>query len=63
MQESEMSDFVGGIKHIGPSYPVKPVQPAQKDREANNRRKKRQNPETDRHNDDDDQKPTIDEHV
>ena len=63
-----MADFVGGIKHIGPSYPVKPVQPAQKDREANNDRRKRQQPETDkRDNDadgtDDSKKPTIDEHV
>ena len=60
-----MADFVGGIKNIGPSYPVKPVQPAQKDREANNdRRKRQQPPETDRRDDDsDDDKPTIDEHV
>ena len=58
-----MADFVGGIKNIGPSYPVKPVQPAQKDREANNDRKKRQEQESNRRNDDDDDKPTIDEHV
>lgn len=59
-----MADFVGGIKQIGPSYPVKPVKPAQKDREANNDRRKRQPPETDRHDDDrDEDKPTIDEHV
>ena len=56
-----MSDFVGGIKHIGPTYPVKPVQPTQKDRETGNRRQKRHKPDTDKH--DDDQKPTIDEHV
>ena len=63
-----MADFIGGIKHIGPSYPVKPVQPAQKDREVENDRKRRQQPDTDkRDNDADDtgngDKPTIDEHV
>ena len=59
-----MADFVGGIKQIGPSYPVKPVQPTEKDRETGSRRKKRQPPETDRHDDDeDDQQPHIDEHV
>ena len=64
IQECDMADFVGGIKHIGPSYPVKPVQPAQKDREANNDRRKRQQPETDKRDDaSDDDKPTIDEHV
>ena len=63
MEEQAMSDFVGGIKHIGPSYPVKPVQPTQKDRETGNRNKKRQRPETERRDDDDDQERHIDEHV
>ena len=58
-----MADFVGGIKQIGPSYPVKPVQPAEKDREPGSRKKKRQPPETERRDDDDDQKTHIDEHV
>ena len=59
-----MADFIGGIKHIGPSYPVKPVQPAQKDRATDNDRKKRPQPDTGRQDDDgDDDKPTIDEHV
>lgn len=63
MEEQAMSDFVGGIKHIGPSYPVKPVQPTQKDRETGNRNKKRQRPETERRDDDDDKDRHIDEHV
>lgn len=57
-----MADYFSGIKQIGPSYPVKPVQPTQKDREPGSR-KKRQRPETEKRNDDDDQKPHIDEHV
>lgn len=57
-----MADFVGGIRQIGPSYPVRPVQPAQKDREADNRRKQRPEPEAEKPDDDDD-KPTIDELV
>lgn len=56
-----MADFVGGIKQIGPSYPVRPVQPAQKDRETNNRRKKQPEPASERRDDDD--KPKIDELV
>ena len=58
-----MADYFSGIKQIGPSYPVKPVQPAQKDREPGSRRKKRPRPETEKRDDDDDQKPHIDEHV
>ena len=59
-----MADFVGGIKHIGPSYPVKPVQPTQKDRATDNERKKRREPETDKRDEGrDDDKPLIDEHV
>lgn len=61
-EESEMADFVGGIKQIGPTYPVKPVQPTQKDRETGKRRNQRQEPEAEKH-DDDETKPTIDEHV
>jgi len=63
-----MPDFISGIDRVGPSYPVKPVQPAQKDRETDRRKKPRYEvPET--HEDDDDEepggehKPTIDEHV
>ncbi len=61
-----MPDFISGINRIGPSYPVKPVQPAQKDRQTDKRKKPRYEvPEND--DDDekpgDDQQPTIDEHV
>ena len=56
-----MADFIGGIKHIGPSYPVRPVQPPQKDKEPDNRRRKREQPETEKHDDDD--QTHIDEHV
>lgn len=61
-----MPDFISGINRIGPSYPVKPVQPAQKDRQTDRRKKPRyEEPES---NDDDekpgdDEQPTIDEHV
>lgn len=60
-----MSDLFSGIGKIGPSYPVKPVLPAQKDREPGKRHKDdRKKPETEeRHDDDDENKPTIDEHV
>ena len=34
-----MSDGISNIKIISPSYPVKPVQPAQKDRESGKREK------------------------
>jgi hypothetical protein len=66
MEENAMADYLGGIKHIGPSYPVKPVQPTQKERETGGRNKKRQRPESENEpikRDDDDQTPHIDEHV
>ena len=56
-----MADFVGGIKQIGPSYPVKPVMPAQKEREPDDRSKKQPQPTSEKRDDDD--KPTIDELV
>ena len=56
-----MSDFIGGIKQIGPTYPIKPVQPAEKDRKPGERSHKQPPPRTGE--DDDDNKPTIDEHV
>jgi len=60
-----MADYISGIKHITPAYPVKPVQPTQKDRETDRRDKpKYKAPENkDRDEDDGDHKPTIDEHV
>ncbi len=56
-----MSDWMSGIKQITPSYPVKPVQPSNKDREpGEERKKKRELPEKERPDDD---RPTIDDHV
>ena len=57
-----MAEFIGGIRKIGPSYPVKPVRPAQKDKETDNRSKKRPQPDSEERDDDPD-KPHIDEHV
>lgn len=57
-----MSDSVGGIKPLGPSYPVTPVQPSKKEREAGKRRQKKEEPSTEIH-EDDDQQPHIDELV
>ena len=56
-----MSETFSGIKQISPSYPVKPVRPAQKDRQTG----KRERPRDERKSDDrdDDDKPLIDEHV
>ena len=61
-----MPDFISGINRISPSYPVKPVQPTQKDRETDRRKKPRyEEPESDGEDKDSggDDKPTIDEHV
>lgn len=67
MQEQNMSDLVNGIRHIGPSYPVKPVQPVQKDRKPGDKPKKRREPDANLVDDDidqdDDKLPTIDELV
>jgi len=60
-------DFISGINRIGPSYPVKPIQPAQKDRQTDRRKKPRYEEVPENDDDDeasgDDHKPTIDEHV
>ena len=60
-----MADYISGIKHITPSYPVKPVQPAQKDRQTGRRQKPKYDPKNDEDSDDNDNehKPTIDERV
>ena len=62
-----MSDPISSIKYIPPTYPVKPTQPAQKDRQTDRRKKpKYEPPERENHDPDDhdeDYKPTIDEHV
>ena len=61
-----MPDFISGINRISPTYPVKPVQPAQKDRETD--RRKKPHDELPENKDDDDKpsgedRPIIDEHV
>lgn len=61
-----MPDFISGIYRIGPSYPVKPPQPAQKDRQTDRRKKPRYDVPENEDDDEtpgDDRKPTIDEHV
>ncbi len=63
-----MPDSISGIKYINPTYPVKPVQPARKDRETDRRKKPNYDApdqgEDDRNDDlDGDRRPTIDEHV
>lgn len=60
-----MSDITGGIKPIGPNYPIVPAQPSNKDRETGKRRQQRE-PRPEPGNvtpGDDDQQPHIDELV
>lgn len=57
-----MSDGISGIKIIKPSYPVKPVQPSNRDRESGKRKKDPPATETENRNEDDD-KPVIDEYI
>ncbi len=74
-----MADFMSGIKPISPGYPVRPVQPAEKDRKPGDEHRKTPPSDDDGagsggrepggHQTDDrpdekiDDKPTIDEHV
>jgi len=61
-----MADFISGIKHIVPTYPVKPVQPVPEGRKPDQRKKRpRQDPEQgeDREREDGEHGSTIDEHV
>ncbi len=65
-----MGDYFSGIKHITPSYPVKPVQPVHKDRETDRRDKPKYKAPEKRDGDDHegdeydgDKNPIIDEHV
>lgn len=63
-----MADYISGIKHITPSYPVKPVQPVHKDRETDRRQKPKDAPRDNddgerRDESDGERKPTIDERV
>lgn len=57
-----MSDPISGINNMTPTYPVKPAQPSNKDREPGKRKKER--PAQDKESsDDDDNEPLIDEYV
>lgn len=61
-----MADFVSGIKPITTTYPVKPTQPAHKEREPDSQRKKRREPDDEKRDPDEhdsDGNSTIDEHV
>jgi hypothetical protein len=60
MEESAMSDILGGIKPLGPSYPIAPVRPGNKDRETGKRHQQHEEPRPEHHEDDDEQ-PHIDE--
>lgn len=55
-----MSDF-NPIKNVNPPYPVKPVQPARKDRESGKPPADRR--DTEQPDKDDDNQPLIDEYV
>ena len=57
-----MSDGISNIKIIGPSYPVKPVQPARKDRESGKREKDPPKSESDPENENTKQS-SIDEYI
>lgn len=57
-----MTDSISGVPRIQPAYPVKPVQPATKDREAGGR-KKRERDQQGGDQSDREQKTTIDELV
>lgn len=60
-----MADFISGIKHITPTYPVKPAQPVPRERETDRRKNKpRKEPEQEpAEREDGEHRPTIDEHV
>ncbi len=61
IEENEMSDFIGGIRQIGPTYPVRPVQPADKERKPGQEAPKQQEPKPDP--DENDDGHSIDEHA
>jgi hypothetical protein len=60
-----MADYFSGIKHITPTYPVKPAQPVPKDRQTDRRKKEpRKKPEQEpTEREDGEHGSTIDEHV
>ena len=56
-----MADFISGIKTVPPTYPVRPVQPGEKDRESGKRKKDRPAPEKrDESSNDNSKDPTTD---
>lgn len=57
-----MSDGISRITNIIPTYPVKPAQPSKRDREPGSREKNPQHPDAGTENEDDD-KPMIDEYI
>lgn len=57
-----MSDPLSRIKTVTPTYPVKPVQPLNKDRKSGKRHSDRPTPDKSK-SDDSDNKPQIDEYV
>jgi len=63
-----VSDLISGIKIVTPTYPVKPVQPASRDRRSGKRKSDKREtekpkPDRDVTDDDDDNKRKIDEYV
>jgi hypothetical protein len=62
MEDLAMSEFIGGINPVGPSYPIIPTQKSNKDKEPGKHRPQheKQQPEP---QDDDEQQPHIDELV
>lgn len=63
-----MADFVSGINRVTPTYPVRPTQPANKDREPGSRKHPKEKPAPPVHEDGGDENPddqtnTIDEHA
>ena len=62
MEDLVVAEIISGIKQIGPVYPVKPVQPAPKDRKPGEKNKRDDSKQPPPEADGED-KPTIDEHV
>jgi hypothetical protein len=60
-----MSDIFSRISNVNPTYPVRPVQPAQKDGDSDKRKKEQPKPGSEVENDveNDDDQPAIDEYV
>ncbi len=61
-----MNHLTSGITPVSPSYPVRPAQPTNKDREPGKKhpsQQEKRDKETPRKRYDDDDKPLIDEHV